>query len=82
QFVSFINLPTDECTIRVFTLSGQLIRTIVHDNGTSMDKWELKNDDSVPIGSGVFIVHIDVPNVGQKILKLAVVNREARYSHF
>ncbi len=82
QFVSFINLPTDECTIRVFTLSGQLIRTIVHDNGTSMDKWELKNDDSVPVGSGVFIVHIDVPNVGQKILKLAVVNREARYSHF
>jgi len=82
QFVSFINLPTDECTIRVFTLSGQLIRTIVHDNGTSMDKWELKNDDSVPIGSGVYIVHIDVPNVGQKILKLAVVNREARYSHF
>jgi len=81
QFVKFINLPAGACTIRVFTLSGQLIKEIKHTNGTSIDKWDLHNMDDIPVASGMYIAHIEVPGIGQKILKLAVINREARYLH-
>lgn len=81
QFVKFINLPSGECTIRIFSLSGQLIKTVKHTNGTSIDKWDLHNQDYIPVASGMYIAHIEVPGIGQKILKLAVINREARYLH-
>jgi hypothetical protein len=81
QFVSFINLPEDGCVIRIFTLSGQLIRTIEHDDQTSIATWNLHNDQNIPVGSGMYIAHIEIPGVGEKILKLAIVNREARYLH-
>ena len=31
--------------------------------------WDLKNTAGVPISSGVYIIHVDVPGVGEKIVK-------------
>ena len=31
--------------------------------------WDLKNQVGIPIGSGVYIIHVDVPGVGERILK-------------
>lgn len=31
--------------------------------------WDLKNTVGIPISSGVYIVHVDVPGVGEKIVK-------------
>ncbi len=81
QFVTFINLPEDKCTIRIFSLSGALIQTIEHTNGTSREIWNLLNTDNIPVASGMYIAYIEIPNVGEKILKLAVINREARFLH-
>jgi hypothetical protein len=79
QFVTFGNLP-EKCTIRIFSLSGQLVRTIVHESGTPFERWDLLNSDQLPVGSGMFIVHIETA-FGDKVLKLGVVNREQRYLH-
>ena len=81
QFVNFINLPADECTIRIFTLSGRLINTINHTNGTSLDIWKLTNSDDIPVASGMYLAYIEIPNVGEKVLKLAVINRQQRFLH-
>ena len=76
--VTFINLP-EKCTIRIFSISGQLVKTIKHDdpNSTTHD-WYLQNERTLPVASGFYIAYIDVPNVGQKILKLAIVLRQQR----
>jgi hypothetical protein len=29
----------------------------------------LKNDQNIPIASGTYIIHIEVPGIGEKILK-------------
>ena len=79
QFVTFNNLP-ETCTIRIFSLSGQLIRTIVHSSGTPFERWNLLNEQSLPVASGVFIAHVKT-DFGDKILKLSVINREQRYLH-
>ena len=42
----------------------------------------LKNFAGIPVGSGVYLVHIDVPNVGQKTLKSVVFLRPTDVSDF
>ncbi|MBN1894306.1 T9SS type A sorting domain-containing protein [bacterium] len=79
QFVTFNNLP-EKCTIRVFSLSGQLVKTIQHDDGTPFEKWYLLNEQQLPVASGMYLVHVETA-FGNRILKLAVINREARYQH-
>ncbi len=76
--VTFINLP-QECTIRIFSIAGQLIRTIEHNDPTSVThNWDLRNENNLPVASGFYIAHIDIPGVGEKILKMAIVFRQQR----
>jgi hypothetical protein len=80
QFVTFNNLPEDNCIIRVFSLSGQLVASIEHNNGTPFERWYLQNDEEIPVASGMYIVHIET-EFGDKILKLGVINRRMTYQH-
>ena len=66
--VRITNLPPT-CTVRIYTLSGALVRTYTKsDNLTYLD-WNLQNHSNVPIASGLYLIHIDVPGVGEKTLK-------------
>ena len=67
--IKITNLPM-ECTISIYSLNGVLVRQYVRSNdpSTSLD-WDLKNHKNVPIAGGVYIIHVDVPEVGEKILK-------------
>ena len=66
--IKFTNLP-DQCTIRIFTINGTLIKTIEKDNQEASINWDMKNESSVPIASGMYIIHVHVEGVGDKILK-------------
>ncbi len=67
--IKFTNLP-DKCKIRIYTVSGTLVRTYTKDDSeiTSLD-WDLKNQAGIPVASGLYIIHVEVPGVGEKILK-------------
>lgn len=67
--IKIVNLP-DECTIRIYNVSGNLIRTLTKSTNsiTSVD-WDLKNQKNVPISGGVYLIHVEVPNVGERVLK-------------
>ncbi len=77
RFVSFRHLPT-KCKIKIYTIDGVLIRTLNKDDQSSQMNYDLKNSEAVPIASGLYIVLIDVPGVGQKVMKLAVFTAEER----
>ncbi len=70
--ITFNNLPADECTLRIFSLDGQLVRTIPHDNGTPLEQWDLYNSNGYPVSSGMYLAHITTA-WGSRILKLAVI---------
>ncbi len=76
RFVTFSNLPND-FKIRIFSLAGDLIRTINRDyyeaNNSPFVKWDLKNDAGIYVASGIYIAHIEIPDVGEKTLKLVIV---------
>jgi hypothetical protein len=72
NIVKITNLPS-RCTVTIYTLNGNLVRRFKKDDvgaeaKTSLD-WDLKNEARIPVASGLYIIHVDVPNVGEKILK-------------
>jgi hypothetical protein len=72
RWVQFTYLPPT-CTIRIFTLAGHLVRELEkNDASTPFLKWDLRNEYKSPVGSGVFVYHIEAPGIGEKIGKMVV----------
>ncbi|MBT5955466.1 MAG: hypothetical protein HOG97_01755, partial [Candidatus Marinimicrobia bacterium] len=72
--IQFRNLP-QECSIRIYTISGEQVKTLEHnstiDNG--MAPWDLLTNDNLSASYGIYIYHIDAPDIGQFVGKFAVV---------
>ena len=81
RFVTFTHL-TPTAKIRIFTILGELVETINHTDGTQLERWDLRNSSDIPVASGIYIAHIEMPGIGQKILKLAIFQPEERLDVF
>jgi len=76
RFVTFNHLPK-KATIRIFNLAGVQVRTINRENDSQFERWDLKNDSGLPVGSGLYIAYIDMPDVNAtKIVKIAIVQEQ------
>lgn len=71
--IAFTHLP-DKCTIRIYTLSGDLLRTLEHESAEfdGNENWDLLTKNNQKIASGIYIYHVD-SDYGEKIGKFAVV---------
>ncbi len=72
RYVRFINLP-EKATIRIFNLGGTFIQKIEKDSRYDFIDWDLRNHHNVFIASGLYIAYIELPEIGNKILKIAVI---------
>ncbi len=72
--IYFENLPM-KCTIRIFTLSGELVTTLVHESGmdNGREYWNLLNRDGFSVAYGVYLAHIEAPGIGNKLVKFALI---------
>jgi len=66
--VKITNIP-QTCKIRIYTINGTLVRTFNKDDPNTYLDWDIKNQSNIPVASGLYIIHVDVPGVGEKILK-------------
>ncbi len=67
--VKVINLP-QRCSVTIYSVDGQLVRSFDKDDPTITSvSWDLDNEDNIPIASGVYIVHVDAPGIGERVLK-------------
>ena len=58
------------------TLSGTLIKVIEkRDPDTNFVNWDLQTDEALPIASGMYLIHIEIPGVGEKVLKFGVIKK-------
>ncbi len=81
--IKIVNLP-DECTIKIYTVSGTLVRTFTKDDNrvTSID-WDLTNQAGIPIAGGMYLIHVDVPSIDrERILKWFGVVRPPDLKNF
>lgn len=66
--IKITNLP-EECIVSIYNVGGTLIRRFnKSDPLTSLD-WDLKNQANIPVAGGVYLIHVDVPGVGERVLK-------------
>ncbi len=70
--LQFRNLPP-QCTIRIYTMVGELVDTIIKDDTNSFADWRLLSYEGQRLAYGVYIYHVDVPGVGEKIGRLALI---------
>jgi len=76
--IMFMDLPPI-CTIKIFSESGDLIRTLYHTDGSGDEPWgfALEQHSASETGqiivSGVYIAHIETPDGASKNLKFFVV---------
>lgn len=83
--IRFTNLP-ERAVLRIFTVAGTLVRTLIKDNpnSTTLD-WDLQNEQGLPVASGMYIVHVEFPDYPQekpRILKVAILKKTLQLSDF
>jgi len=66
--VKIVNLP-DQCTVKIYTVSGTLVRTYKKDSPVTSIDWDLKNYAGIPIASGVYLIHVNIPGGCEKVMK-------------
>ncbi|MCY4224273.1 MAG: hypothetical protein OXF06_05495 [Bacteroidetes bacterium] len=69
----FANVP-QQCTIRIYTLAGELVETLYHDSTLDNGKlfWDMRTKDNMNLAYGLYIFHVDSPD-GSFIGKFAVI---------
>lgn len=76
KIVTFTHLP-QRATIRIFNLAGQLVRKLEKDSPDEFLRWDLLNESRYEVASGIYIVYIELPDIGKtKILKLAIIQEQ------
>ena len=78
RVVRFMNMP-EVCTVRIFNLAGELVRTLSKtDPSTSILSWDLLTENRLPVASGVYIYHIEVPGAGSTVGRMVVFMEKER----
>jgi hypothetical protein len=70
----FTNLPA-ECTIRIYTVAGDLVKTIPrNDTEYGAEPWDLTGESGVQIASGIYVYYIEIPGSDETTIgKFAVL---------
>ena len=72
--IEFFNLP-QSCTIRIFNIRGELVRTINHEGGfeDGSASWDLRSNDSEDVAYGIYFYHVEAPGIGEYMDKFAII---------
>jgi hypothetical protein len=82
RFVTITHLPR-KAVIRVFTLAGSLVKTIMKDDDLQSVRWDLTNDSNMWVASGLYVIRVEMPELGRtKNLKLAVIQQVFVPDHY
>jgi hypothetical protein len=76
QVIRFTNLPLSPVRIRIFTVGGTLVRTLQSDGSSRSVEWDVRTTPGRPAASGMYLVRVEVAGVGERALKLGVVQRQ------
>lgn len=72
--IHFNHLPA-ECTIRIYTISGELVKIIDHKTtlNDGSEEWDLLTRDNLSASYGIYIFHVNAPGIGEHVGKFAII---------
>ena len=68
----FLDIP-GQCTIRIFSERGDLIKTIEHIDGSGDEEWRQITDHRQTIVSGVYLAHFETPDGRSTYRKFMII---------
>jgi hypothetical protein len=68
----YFNYLPEECVIRIYTLSLDLVKTIRHAGG-SREEWDLCTEGGTLVASQMLLAHIESPNGKKTVKKFGVI---------
>jgi len=72
--IKITNLP-EKCTVTIYNVSGKKINQFKKDSPQTYLDWNLNNNTGIPVSSGVYIVHVAIPGVGEAVRKAFIATR-------
>ena len=79
--IKITNLP-ERCTISIYTTNGKLVQRIEKDSPITYQDWTLTNHANIPIASGIYLIHVEVPGIGDRVLKAFIAMRMVDLQNF
>ena len=73
QRILFTNLPP-QATIRIYTISGNLVRVLEHLDGSGTAEWDVRTRFDLLVASGNYYFHVTTPDGRTHLGRFAVVN--------
>ena len=80
--VKITNLP-GRCTVTIYSLDGKFIRQYKRDesyepyNQISPElEWDLRNSKGIPVASGVYLINVNAPGLGERTVKWFGIARQ------
>ncbi len=71
--IRFTHIPPGS-KISIFTVRGELIKTLTHDNLFVGDVyWNLRTEENIDVAYGVYVFVVEAPGIGNKIGKFALI---------
>ena len=78
HFVTFSHLPR-RATIRLYDLAGNLVRALEKSDPDPFLRWDLNNHNGLPVASGIYLAHIELPDVGRNRVLRVVILQEQQF---
>jgi hypothetical protein len=82
NIVKITNLPA-KCTVSIYSIDGKFIRKYERNEAYLPYKqiapdveWDLKNSRSISVSSGVYLIHINAPGIGERTIKWFGIARQ------
>jgi hypothetical protein len=72
--IAFYDIPA-QCTIRIFSEVGELIKTIEHTDNTGDEFWALTTDANQVVVSGIYLAYVRDHETGQSVVRKFVIIR-------
>jgi len=64
---------TEIVTIKIYNVAGELVKTLVDNNGDNAIQWDARNSDGRKCGSGVYIAVINNGTIGRIVKKFIII---------
>lgn len=68
----FLDIP-GQCTIRIYTERGDLVKTIEHTDGSGDESWRQITDARQTVVSGVYLAHFELPDGRSTYRKFIII---------
>jgi hypothetical protein len=86
-YVKIVNLPSyedgaNQVTISIYTVGGILVRRLTKGDASTFVDWDLKNSANIPVSSGIYIIHVNAPGIGERTLKFFAAMRPTDLNAF